>query len=234
MSLEPNPVPEFERAYRVAFRALRLDVRRRDPDGGARGQPGRSLVARLRLRHVFDGAMMAFAVERGPFCLWRGDHDDWSPVTLVVDCDTDEHTNANEAGELLWDGDDFPGSGLGRAASAYRRECGWDFPPGDAGVWLVAACPYSAFRGGTEEWTISGNLAAFAVLHDRDDDGRYESLAHVWTARGWRRRGLAARLLHEAYSRFGVTEIEHPMTDDGDALIKASPPAEGGVPLANP
>jgi hypothetical protein len=222
--LEPNPAPELEDALRTAFRALAStfgkDVLLHAPE---QALPDLSSLT-SELKYVFDAALRAFDAERGPLCLWRGRHelDDWSPRTLIADANRDEHTNANEAGELLWDDDDFLGSSLGRAASAYRRECRWDFGPGEAGVWLIAACPYSASGGAdTENWTVCGNLAAFAVLHDRDADGSYESLAHVWTARGWRRRGLAAGLVREARERFGVSKVESPLTDDGFALIRA-------------
>ncbi|OLM10621.1 hypothetical protein Ae505Ps2_0744c [Pseudonocardia sp. Ae505_Ps2] len=35
-----------------------------------------------------------------------------------------------------------------------------------------------------------GRLAGFVIAHDRDDDGEYETVAHIWTAASRRRRGI--------------------------------------------
>ncbi|MBN9757864.1 GNAT family N-acetyltransferase [Pseudonocardia sp. Ae717_Ps2] len=59
---------------------------------------------------------------------------------------------------------------------------------------------------------FNGHLTGFVVVHDRDNDGDYETVAHIWTAVAWRRRGIARRLLAEARSRFSVTAFEEPYT----------------------
>ncbi|MGW1682638.1 hypothetical protein [Saccharopolyspora sp. NPDC002376] len=51
----------------------------------------------------------------------------------------------------------------------------------------------------------------------------YESVGHIWTATAWQRRGIARRLLAEARSRFPVTSVEEPYTDEGAAFLGACP-----------
>jgi ribosomal protein S18 acetylase RimI-like enzyme len=118
--------------------------------------------------------------------------------------------------------EEFYDSSLHRAALAYRRACGWDFSPGAAGAWILYCVPISV-SGGVGEWSYSANLAGFVVLHDRRADGEW-SIAHLWTARTARRRGVARRLIEEARKRLNVTWIEGPVTDDGRALIEAAAP----------
>jgi ribosomal protein S18 acetylase RimI-like enzyme len=101
-----------------------------------------------------------------------------------------------------------------------ERECGWDFAPGKAGMWLVRVAPTS-WIGGEERGFARGNLIGFLILHDRDEDGEHESIVHIWTARAHRRSGVASGLLAEARSRFPVRLIEGPATEDGYALIEA-------------
>src|SRR5262249_16961360 len=69
-------------------------------------------------------------------------------------------------------------SGFARAATAYRRTCGWDFVPGKAGLWL---CYYVITDGSGSDkgkWWYNGNLIGFAILYDRNSTGIYTSLAH--------------------------------------------------------
>jgi len=95
---------------------------------------------------------------------------------------------------------DFDESPFFMAARAYRRECGWDFTPAKAGIWVFAVAPYT-WLGSDEDGTATGRLVGFLILHDRDEDGTYESLAHIWTASAWRRRGIARKMLAEARRR---------------------------------
>lgn len=120
-------------------------------------------------------------------------------------------------------GDDWSDSALGRAASAYRKEAGWDFAPGSAGIWLLMLAPRSAMGAsdGDDDWSYYGNLAAFVILYDRDEDGDYENIAHIWTAAAWRRRGIARQLVGEAGRRFGAVRAEGPFSDDGESLLRA-------------
>jgi hypothetical protein len=116
---------------------------------------------------------------------------------------------------------EFSDTGLYRAAAAYRRACDWDFTPGEGGIWL---CYYLLTSGGGSDkgqWSYTGNIAGFAILQDCDEDGVYESLAHVWTAAAARRRGIARALIAYARKHYPIQEIERPLTSDGSALIKA-------------
>jgi GNAT superfamily N-acetyltransferase len=119
--------------------------------------------------------------------------------------------------------DEWEDSALALAGRAYRRECGWDFSPGEAGIWLVSVSPYSSM-GGDDRTNWSGTLTGFVILHDRDEDGEYESLAHLWTAHAWRRRGVGASLVRQARERFPVSQVENPITDGGRLLLEACAP----------
>jgi ribosomal protein S18 acetylase RimI-like enzyme len=63
---------------------------------------------------------------------------------------------------------------------------------------------------------LSGHLIGLAITYDQP-----EGVSHVWTARAWRRRGIASRLLDEARSRFGSDRLRGPFTSDGAALRRA-------------
>jgi GNAT superfamily N-acetyltransferase len=107
------------------------------------------------------------------------------------------------------------------AGRVYRRACGWDFPPGEGGVWLLMLAPVAGVGGEDGPWSYTGHITGFVVMSDRDEDGSYEAVSHIWTASRWRRRGIAQQLLAEAKSRFEFTEIEKPYSPDGDAFLKA-------------
>jgi GNAT superfamily N-acetyltransferase len=147
----------------------------------------------------------ALAAELGPRISWSvecPEPGDWEIMTAVIDLDSERRV-----GDIVLDcsyGEDaWAGSCLDRAARAYRRDAGWDFPPGRAGIWLLALAPVEmAEEEGLLRYT--GYLPAFVILHDRDHDGDYETVAHVWTARAWRRRGNASRLLREARHSAGA------------------------------
>ena len=64
----------------------------------------------------------------------------------------------------------------------YRRATRWDFAPGETGIWLLMLAPLSAI-GSSESMSYFGHLTGFAVLYDRDEDDRHESVGHVWTAK---------------------------------------------------
>ena len=113
------------------------------------------------------------------------------------------------------------GSALDYAGRAYTRECGWDFPPGEGGVWLLRLAPVQGVEGDDTPWSYFGHVTGFVVLSDRDEDGSYEAVGHIWTASRWRRKGIAQRLLTEAKSRFQFTDVEQPYSDDGAAFLRA-------------
>jgi ribosomal protein S18 acetylase RimI-like enzyme len=110
---------------------------------------------------------------------------------------------------------------LARVAFAYKRECHWDFPPNDSGLWVCVMVPDSVIGGG-DVWRWFGNLAGFLILQNRskDGDGDRDSLAHIWVARQYRRQGLAMAMLEEAKRRVEVRHIEQPVTEDGEAFLR--------------
>ncbi|MCM3662378.1 hypothetical protein M3148_15465 [Georgenia satyanarayanai] len=142
------------------------------------------------------------AAHLGPTIRWvapQPPRDQWAQVIVQVDLDGYSKDDPLGAFHI----DDWEDSALARAGRAYRRECGWDFSPGEAGIWLLSVAPYSSMGGG-DRTSWKGTLSGFAILHDRDDDGEYESLAHLWTAYSWRRRGVGlARIFHGAAGRGG-------------------------------
>jgi ribosomal protein S18 acetylase RimI-like enzyme len=166
-------------------------------------------------------ALDEVASEVGPPITWERSlavqNQDWRLQIMQIDQACGEHNDPVDARvepRLEWDE-----TGFARAARAYRREARWDFAPDEAGVWIIAVAPseqvHTAWRG---------NLVAFIILHDRDHDGEYESIAHLWTATGWRRRGIAAALIERARERFRIHDVEGPMTESGEALLSAAAP----------
>jgi GNAT superfamily N-acetyltransferase len=115
----------------------------------------------------------------------------------------------------------WEGSALQLAARAYMRACGWDFPPDETGLWLLALSPVSGAGPQTGLCSYQGNLVGFIVLYDRDEDGNYDAVGHLWTAAAWRRQGVGRRLLAEARSRFQISTFEEPYTEDGAAFVRS-------------
>lgn len=116
------------------------------------------------------------------------------------------------------------------AALQYSRECGWDMAPSpESGLWVLrfkmydihdyAVTPENVRFGDKSSRVISGLVVGFAVLQDRDGDGSYEALAHMWTAQTERRKGHAQIMLQEA-KRLGMTTAETPYTELGAATLR--------------
>jgi ribosomal protein S18 acetylase RimI-like enzyme len=177
-----------------------------------------------------DRADLVTTAQLGPTVSWQapGGDGDWDLVMSGIDLDNAEH----DFGDVQLDTDAVKGpdrtwrdSALARAGLVYKRAYGWDFAPGQAGVWLVMLAPVSANGGVDGRWFYGGRLAGFVVVYDRDEDDVYESVGHVWTATAWQRRGIARRLLAEARSRFPITGVEEPYTSAGAAFLSACPDA---------
>lgn len=201
-------LPEIERAYRAAHRALGVIV-----------PPDFCLVPTSHL-----GTAEVISPFLGPPISWHSRQaEDWGLTMASVDFDYDR----DHGFDVVVDDseyDEYPGNALNRAARAYRRAAGWDYStPGDGGIWLLMLAPVGAIVGGDDSlpWRYFGHLVGFVILYDRDEDGAYEAVGHAWTAAGWRRRGIARRLLEEARSRFQAATIEGPFTTEGAALVKA-------------
>jgi GNAT superfamily N-acetyltransferase len=217
--------PEIETAYRTAYEALRAVASRPSVE------PGRNLTVSELIRQfgrVAEEAELAVAAQIGPLVSWRGPEPQrgtLEPVLAVVDLDGGDYSSGDvRLGRDAYEGIDgtWHGSALDYAGRAYKRECGWDFPPGEAGVWLLMLAPFQGVGGEDDPWSYTGHITGFVVLSDRDEDGSYEAVSHIWTAFRWRRRGIAQRLLAEAKSRLEFTQIEQPYSPDGDAFLKAS------------
>jgi GNAT superfamily N-acetyltransferase len=215
--------PELEAAYRRAHRALEPLL------AGVSYVPEEELLFTEVLSQfdaIVNQASMAVAAELGPRIGWKAPRTEGFSLALAgIDLDA---LGSRDFGIRLdrgaFQGPDgsWSDSALDRAARAYRRECRWDFAPDESGVWLLVLAPTRGMGGADDGlWWYDGHLAGFAVLHDRDDDEAYESVAHVWTAKAWRRRGIATRLLREAEQRFAYKNIEGPVTESGAALIAA-------------
>lgn len=215
-------VPEIEEAYRTAYRALKGIV---EPDGGEehyeRWPSGHfdTEVFPLFSSLVREAEMLAVA-NVGSLVGWKaGNRDgDWSLLQTCVDFDGGD--DPDDGIQVDCDYDDYMESGFGQAARAYKREAGWDFTPGDRGIWLMCLAPISGCGGGDDLYW-QGYLVGFVILYDRDGDGVYESMGHMWTAKAWRRQGIACKLLMLAKSRYGFKHIEGPVTDLGVSAIKA-------------
>jgi ribosomal protein S18 acetylase RimI-like enzyme len=211
-----DAVTDLERALRDAFRALapiaeasgRVLVPESDLDVD-------SLASELR--SVTDWVLdRAYVAERGAQYSWKTnnrDLTDWTPEIVTVNLDDED----------LLD-EDWLDSALHRVAVAYKWEARWDFPPGESGIWLLQATPTTKHFSEDDlraPVTAFGHIVAFAVVHDRDDDGVHESLAHVWTARTWRRQGLASQLLAHAREHYAIRMVEGPATSAGVSLLRA-------------
>lgn len=214
--------PAIEAAYRTMHRAL-LEIVPPERTWGdsEEGVPIGDLISHVR--HLLDEAEMTVAGQLGPRISWYAPatSGDWDLVSTGIDLDEyAEDFGDVEFEDSAFEGPDgkWHGSPLERAAYAYKREAGWDFTPGETGIWLLMLAPTSA--GGGDTWIYGGHVVGFVILHDRDKDGVYESVAHIWTATAWRRRGIGRRLLAEAKARFEFTTVEGPYTDDGGALLR--------------
>lgn len=172
---------------------------------------------------LVDEVQNTAAARIGPPFAWVGppagsDPDPWGRVIRQLDLDDsgcDDPEGASDIGE--WDE-----SALARAALVYRRECRWDFAPGEAGIWLIAVQPYANWGSSTHS-SWSGVLAGFVILYDRDGDGEYETLGHMWTAREWRRRGIASDLVRTAQERFAVRRLDG-VTEGGASFFESVAP----------
>lgn len=227
----PEPVMPagLEEAFRAVYRAL-ADIPQTYLT--QKPEPEADLYATeviARIPSLAEEAEMTGVAHLGPRISWQSESHElgaWEPIVAGIDLDGGHRDFGAQLGKY----GDWYDSPLERAARAYRRECRWDFAPGEDGMWLLMLAPTSAVSGGTDSWTgetypwsYSGNVVGFVILRDRDEDGTYESVGHAWTARGWRRRGIARRLHAEARARFHYQHVEGPLTQDGAAFLKACP-----------
>jgi hypothetical protein len=225
--------PNIEAAFRDAHRALERIVLPDREHGTRRYVPEAGLSfgdVISQFRWIIGEADIALAATLGPLIGWESAHvplDDWEVIQCGVDFDGKGARNFgatlnHEATRNPWAPSSWQDCPLDHASSAYRRETGWDFTLKGEGVWLLALAPISG-AAGDDAMFYTGHLAGFAVLFDKDGDGSWECVGHVWTARAWRRRGIARGLLQEARERFGSDRIDGPYTEAGAALVRACP-----------
>jgi ESCO1/2 acetyl-transferase len=179
----------------------------------------------MDLRRMVDEAEITAFSQLGALISWKTPHETaWEPVVVGIDLDGGDHDFGVTLGRDAYEGPhgDWTGSALHNAALAYKRACGWDFAPGQGGIWLLMLAPVSGAGNDEDPWTYTGHLTGFVILYDRDEDDMYEPVGHIWTASAWRRRGIASRLLTEAQHRFGSNLLfEKPYTNTGASLIAA-------------
>jgi GNAT superfamily N-acetyltransferase len=216
-------VPEIEDTYRAAYRTLGKLVPAKRMHVREENLALTELISHFRF--VVDEAEMTVAAQIGPLVSWSGPRkeSDWDLIVSGLDLADCGERDFGEVtlSDSTYEGPDggWTGSPLDRAARAYRREAEWDFAPDESGIWLLMLAPTSAC-GGDETWYYNGHIVGFVILHDRDGDDLFESVAHIWTAAAWRRRGIARRLMAEARSRFSFTEVEGPYTKSGAAFLR--------------
>jgi len=190
---------------------------------GSRSEEERDLPDLVdELEDLARAARAAAAALLGPAFSWRAAEEPpadalWAPV--IVQLDLDRGRDDDPAG--VSDIREWEDSAIDLAARAYARETSLDHPPGEGGIWLLSLAPYSHTPIDDRPFR-RGMLTGFVVLHDRDTDGRYESLAHIWTAAEWRRRGVGRSLVKEARARFPLTRAEGPFTPAGCTLLRSS------------
>ncbi|UJW36916.1 GNAT family N-acetyltransferase (plasmid) [Saccharothrix sp. AJ9571] len=230
---EPPETPEIEQAYRAAYRALAALV-----PGSVTAEEESSLQQVFsQFKFLLDRADLVTTSQLGPQVSWQAPppDDDVDLDLMISGVDLDD--GVYDFGDVQLSEEALTGprrtwhdSALSRAALVYKRTCGWDFAPGESGVWLVMLAPDSASGGdGPGPWFYGGRLTGFVVVYDRDEDGVYESVGHIWTATAWQRRGIARRLLTEARAQFPISTVEEPYTRAGAAFLKSCPDPDDPV-----
>jgi GNAT superfamily N-acetyltransferase len=160
----------------------------------------------------------------------RGDHVIRALLPYVMDADPDDYERCLE--QVAQSGAPWPGPDgaqlvargegclddcpLGWAVRAYRRECEWDMAP----TWLGVGDDCWVWREG-------GALVAFAMFGQLFDGSQERGVLHLWTARDFRRRGIATRLIDSAIAAGEIVQgFDTPYTDDGAAFVRSRPARE--------
>ncbi|MFE6645078.1 GNAT family N-acetyltransferase [Nocardioides sp. NPDC057772] len=212
----PHVTSKLEGPIRDAYRALRALV----PSAYETAVDDELLAVVIDdLDAIYRAAQEVIDAEHGPRMSWPGDlndGEDFPPFTIIVsDFDTGVHSDPAGAHCVeAWSAEEWRETARARAALAYKRESRWDVPPGPDGIWVIATSPYQLTND-----TFLGTLVGFVVVHDRDHDGAYESIAHIWTASAWRRRGIAEQMIRTARDLMPINAVEAPITANGRALL---------------
>lgn len=154
--------PEIEKAYRAAYKALSALA----PGTVTVEEETLFLEVLSQFPFLLDRADLATTARLGPAVSWQASRqdDDWGLAVsgLDLDLDGDEHDFGGAVlGAEVTEGPDgrWHGSALDRAGLAYKRACGWDFAPGESGVWLLMLAPVAA-SGGEEGCGSSAAVSA--------------------------------------------------------------------------
>jgi len=215
-------IPEIEQAYRGAHRALETIMPESFGFLPEADLECGSVLSQLPL--LVDEAALVVAAHLGPYIGWQAEphRGDLHLVPAGLDLDNDGELGFGPTLDELATAADYGDSSLEQAAQIYARDAGRDFASELAGIWLLMLAPVSGVASDTDLWDCAGHLAGFMILYDRDEDGTYETVGHMWTARAWRRQGIARHLLHEARSRYGTSRFEGPFSADGEAFVDAT------------
>lgn len=93
----------------------------------------------------------------------------------MLQIDLDGGSNEDPVGAYRID--HWETSALARAGRAFKRQCRWDFSADETGVARLRSTVRSHRRRPSDDLAWTGTLTGFVILHDRDEDGNYESLA---------------------------------------------------------
>lgn len=204
------------------FRRARQALVEAMPDLAVGADPNQPLTDVIEeIQELADRLRDEAAGELGPAISWstaNGTHDLQAEVLLQIDLDGFTLNDPYGAVDYV----DWYDTAMARAAMAYRRECQWDFSPGESGIWLLSVAPYKSW-GDSERTHFTGALNGFVVLHDRDDDGQHEEVAHLWVAGNWRRQGIATRLIRAALSRFPIRGVDAPTPKGRELFLAVAP-----------
>ena len=215
-------IPEIEQAYRGAHRALETIMPESFGFLPEADLECNDMLSQFPL--LVDEAALVVAAHLGPYISWQAEphRGDLDLVPAGLDLDNDGELDFGPTLDELATAADYGDSSLEQAAQIYGRDAGRDFAPELAGIWLLMLAPVAGVASDSYPWDCAGHLAGFMILYDRDEDGTYETVGHIWTARGWRRQGIARHLLHEARSRYGTSRFEGPFSEDGEAFVDAT------------
>jgi ribosomal protein S18 acetylase RimI-like enzyme len=215
-------IPEIEQAYRAAHRALEAIMPESFGFLPEADLECGDVLSQFPL--LVDEAALVVAAHLGPYIAWQAEphRGDLDLVPAGLDLDNGGELDFGPALDELATAADYGDSSLEQAARVYCADAGRDVAPELAGIWLLMLAPVAGVASDSRPWDCAGHLAGFMIVYDRDEDGTYETIGHIWTARAWRRRGIARQLLYQARSRFGASRFEGPFSGDGTAFAKAT------------
>jgi hypothetical protein len=148
-------------------------------------------------------------VPRGIFSDRPNGGEPWMEIVQTSDLDSGQYTAIVKAGLLYW------------------IEAGWDMPP-LAQAWAILLTPWATPFGDVDV------LVGFAALGA--SGSRIDTLHHLWVAAGYRRQGVAGRMIRELREIGAVTRLGGPFSPAGKALVeKVAPDLPVDIdPEANP